>query len=56
MTSRAADSLRAMSNVVFGVLILFVVASMAHFLHEWWDARRRGDPNSPDETSAHHHE
>jgi hypothetical protein len=44
-----------MSTVVFGVLILFVVASMVHFLHEWWDARRHGDPDESDETGAHHH-
>lgn len=42
----------AMSTVVFGVLILFVVASMIHFLHEWWEARRSQASDAKDD--RHH--
>lgn len=29
-----------MSFVVFGVIILFAIYAMAHFLHEWHESRR----------------
>ena len=36
-----------MSGVVFGIVVLFAIYGMAHFLHEWMDSRRdRDSPHS----------
>lgn len=42
-----------MSFVVFGALILFAIYAMAHFMHEWLDARKeRASHHSQDTEDA----
>ena len=36
-----------MSTIVFGAIVLFAIYALAHFLHEWLDARR-GETEEPD--------